>query len=102
MKQAAFLIGLSIVAVIHPFSGQGVGGFKAARPAAGAKTDLAMARLRRRIDIIDASTLAQISTDLTGRITRGQTVLTSDDYQTTLLLVHRWYLGQSEQGAHAP
>ena len=98
-RHITLVLVLSFAALGPPLGAQRAGEFKPASRSSVRNADLAVALLRRRVDIIDAPTLAQLSTDLAGRVTRGQTVLTSDDYQTTFLLMHR--TTSSEPEVHA-
>lgn len=58
-----------------------------------------METIRRRVDFIQADNLADASKRLAGRKTRGETMLTSSDQQSTFLLVHRTV--SSEPEVHA-
>jgi mannose-6-phosphate isomerase-like protein (cupin superfamily) len=58
-----------------------------------------MEMIRRRVDFIQAKDLEDAARRLTGRLTRGETVLTSSDEQSTFLLVHRTV--SSEPEVHA-
>ena len=58
-----------------------------------------METVRRRVDFIQAADLADAARRLGGRQTRGETVLTSSDEQSTFLLVHRTV--SSEPEVHA-
>lgn len=58
-----------------------------------------MEAIRRRVDFIRAKDLDDAATRLRGRVTRGETVLTSSDEQSTFLLVHRTV--PSEPEVHA-
>jgi mannose-6-phosphate isomerase-like protein (cupin superfamily) len=58
-----------------------------------------MERIRRRVDFIQSADLADAAKRLGGRKTRGETVLTSSDEQSTFLLVHRTV--SSEPEVHA-
>ena len=58
-----------------------------------------METIRRRVDFIQSADLADAAKRLGGRKTRGETVLTSSDEQSTFLLVHRTV--SSEPEVHA-
>jgi mannose-6-phosphate isomerase-like protein (cupin superfamily) len=58
-----------------------------------------METVRRRVDFIQADDLADAAKRLAGRRTRGETMLTSSDEQSTFLLVHRTV--SSEPEVHA-
>ena len=58
-----------------------------------------MESIRRRVDVIQADNLADAANRLKGRTTRGETMLTSSDEQSTFLLVHRTV--SSEPEVHA-
>ena len=58
-----------------------------------------MEMVRRRVDFIQADNLADAAKRLGGRRTRGETMLTSSDEQSTFLLVHRTV--SSEPEVHA-
>lgn len=58
-----------------------------------------METIRRRVDFIRADNLADAAKRLDGRKTRGETMLTSSDEQSTFLLVHRTV--SSEPEVHA-
>jgi mannose-6-phosphate isomerase-like protein (cupin superfamily) len=58
-----------------------------------------METVRRRVDFIRADDLAHAAKRLAGQRTRGETMLTSSDEQSTFLLVHRTV--SSEPEVHA-
>lgn len=58
-----------------------------------------MEAVRRRVDFIRADNVADAARRLAGRRTRGETMLTSSDEQSTFLLVHRTV--SSEPEVHA-
>lgn len=58
-----------------------------------------METIRRRVDFIRADNLADAAKRLGGQRTRGETMLTSSDEQSTFLLVHRTV--SSEPEVHA-
>jgi mannose-6-phosphate isomerase-like protein (cupin superfamily) len=58
-----------------------------------------METIRRRADFIQAKDVDDAAKRLGGRVTRGETVLTSSDEQSTFLLVHRTV--SSEPEVHA-
>jgi mannose-6-phosphate isomerase-like protein (cupin superfamily) len=58
-----------------------------------------METIRRRVDFIQAKALDDAANRLGGRVTRGETILTSSDEQSTFLLVHRTV--SSEPEVHA-
>jgi mannose-6-phosphate isomerase-like protein (cupin superfamily) len=58
-----------------------------------------MEKIRGRVDFIRAKDLEDAARRLRGRVTRGETVLTSSDEQSTFLLVHRTV--SSEPEVHA-
>jgi len=96
-RSAALLIAaVSVAAVAQRLTAQSPRAAKSAGASSASDIDRAMAQLRRRVDVIDAENLAARSARLAGPTTRGETILTSGDYQTTFLLVHRTTSSQPE------